>query len=63
MQDGGPLYPVLIGKRDSNESFIEEALATDENPKSDDMDNITCTLHLFSLRRANEREAMSLVGK
>ncbi|XP_057457394.1 uncharacterized protein LOC130748233 [Lotus japonicus] len=52
----------LAGGRDSNESlqsFNEEA--TDENPRSDDMDNITCTLHLYNLRTINERHTMALL--
>ncbi|KAJ7948950.1 Peroxidase [Quillaja saponaria] len=55
---GGPYYPVLTGRKDSPQSFYEEALA--EIPRPDD--NITRTLHLFSLRGFNERETVSLLG-
>ncbi|KAK7324311.1 hypothetical protein VNO77_27844 [Canavalia gladiata] len=55
---GGPFYPVLTGRRDSHQSFFEEA--TDQIPRPDD--NVTRTLHLFSLRGFNERETVSLLG-
>jgi len=58
-QGGGPFYPVLTGRRDSLQSFFQEA--TDQIPRPDD--NITRTLHLFNLRGFNARETVSLLGK
>ncbi|KAJ1390987.1 Secretory peroxidase [Sesbania bispinosa] len=55
---GGPFYPVLTGRRDSQQSFFKEA--TDQIPRPDD--NIRRTLHLFNLRGFNERETVSLLG-
>ncbi|XP_015870149.3 putative Peroxidase 48 [Ziziphus jujuba] len=55
---GGPFYPVFTGRRDSVRSYYSEALA--EIPRPDD--NITQTLHLFSVRGFNERETVSLLG-
>ncbi|XP_020203385.1 putative Peroxidase 48 [Cajanus cajan] len=55
---GGPFYPVLTGRRDSHQSFYEEA--TDQIPRPDD--NVTRTLHLFNLRGFNARETVSLLG-
>ncbi|KAK7243845.1 hypothetical protein RIF29_38657 [Crotalaria pallida] len=55
---GGPFYPVLTGRRDSHQSFFEEA--TNQIPRPDS--NVTHTLHLFSLRGFNERETVSLLG-
>ncbi|CAL5187128.1 unnamed protein product [Lathyrus oleraceus] len=55
---GGPFYPVLTGRRDSHQSFFEDA--TDQIPKPDD--NITRTLHLFNLRGFSARETVSLLG-
>ncbi|KAK9937469.1 hypothetical protein M0R45_014256 [Rubus argutus] len=55
---GGPFYPVLTGRRDSTQSYFDEALA--EIPKPDD--NITQTLHLFSLRGFSDRETVALLG-
>ncbi|KAI4323219.1 hypothetical protein L6164_022843 [Bauhinia variegata] len=55
---GGPYYPVLTGRKDSYQSFYEEAL--NEIPRPDD--NITRTLHLFAFRGFNERETVSLLG-
>ncbi|KAF3438247.1 hypothetical protein FNV43_RR21008 [Rhamnella rubrinervis] len=55
---GGPFYPIFTGRRDSIQSYHDEALA--EIPRPDD--NITQTLHLFSLRGFNERETVSLLG-
>ncbi|XP_039687006.1 putative Peroxidase 48 [Medicago truncatula] len=57
-QGGGPFYPVLTGRRDSLQSFFQEA--TDQIPRPDD--NITRTLHLFNLRGFNARETVSLLG-
>ncbi|RHN75038.1 putative peroxidase [Medicago truncatula] len=56
---GGPFYPVLTGRRDSQQSFFQEA--TDQIPRPDD--NIKRTLHLFNLRGFNARETVSLLGK
>ncbi|RHN75036.1 putative peroxidase [Medicago truncatula] len=55
---GGPFYPVLTGRRDSLQSFFQEA--TDQIPRPDD--SITRTLHLFNLRGFNERETVGLLG-
>ncbi|KAJ9709489.1 hypothetical protein PVL29_001121 [Vitis rotundifolia] len=55
---GGPFYPVLTGRRDSNQSYFQEAM--DDIPKPDG--NITQTLGLFTLRGFNERETVSLLG-
>ncbi|XP_044479810.1 putative Peroxidase 48 [Mangifera indica] len=55
---GGPYYPVFTGRRDSSESYFQEATA--EIPKPDG--NLSETLHLFSLRGFNERETVSLLG-
>ncbi|KAG4947617.1 hypothetical protein AAZX31_15G242500 [Glycine max] len=55
---GGPFYPVLTGRRDSHQSFFEEA--TDQIPRPDD--NVTRTLNLFNLRGFNARETVSLLG-
>ncbi|KAL2331052.1 hypothetical protein Fmac_018633 [Flemingia macrophylla] len=57
-QAGGPFYPVLTGRRDSHQSFFEEA--NDQIPRPDD--NVTRTLHLFNLRGFNARETVSLLG-
>lgn len=57
-QAGGPFYPVLTGRRDSHQSFFEEA--TDQIPRPDD--NVTRTLNLFNLRGFNARETVSLLG-
>ncbi|KAM1032275.1 hypothetical protein ACFX13_036726 [Malus domestica] len=54
----GPFYPVFTGRRDSTMSYHDEALA--EIPKPDD--NITQTLHLFSVRGFSDRETVSLLG-
>ncbi|KAM1350287.1 hypothetical protein FF1_004256 [Malus domestica] len=54
----GPFYPVFTGRRDSTRSYPDEAMA--EIPKPDD--NITQTLHLFSLRGFSDRETVSLLG-
>jgi len=58
-QGGGPFYPDLTGRRDSLQSFFQDA--TDQIPRPDD--NITRTLHLFNLRGFNARETVSLLGK
>ncbi|XP_020418240.1 putative Peroxidase 48 [Prunus persica] len=55
---GGPFYPLFTGRRDSARSYYDEAMA--EIPKPDD--NITQTLHLFSLRGFTDRETVSLLG-
>ncbi|RVW44631.1 putative Peroxidase 48 [Vitis vinifera] len=55
---GGPFYPVFTGRRDSNQSYFQEAM--DDIPKPDG--NITQTLGLFTLRGFNERETVSLLG-
>ncbi|KAF7824365.1 putative Peroxidase 48 [Senna tora] len=55
---GGPFYPVLTGRKDSHQSFYEEA--NEQIPRPDD--NITRTLNLFALRGFNERETVSLLG-
>ncbi|TQD88598.1 hypothetical protein C1H46_025855 [Malus baccata] len=54
----GPFYLVFTGRRDSTRSYPDEAMA--EIPKPDD--NITQTLHLFSLRGFSDRETVSLLG-
>ncbi|KEH38295.1 peroxidase family protein [Medicago truncatula] len=56
---GGPFYPVLTGRRDSLQSFFQEA--ADQIPRPDD--NITRTLHLFNLRGFKARETVSLLGE
>ncbi|RVX06174.1 putative Peroxidase 48 [Vitis vinifera] len=56
---GGPFYPVFTGRRDSNQSYFQEAM--DDIPKPDG--NITQTLGLFTLRGFNERETVSLLGQ
>ncbi|XP_045799730.1 putative Peroxidase 48 [Trifolium pratense] len=55
---GGPFYPVLTGRRDSRQSYFQEA--TDQIPRPDD--NVTRTLQLFNLRGFNARETVSLLG-
>ncbi|PQQ12959.1 putative Peroxidase 48 [Prunus yedoensis var. nudiflora] len=55
---GGPFYPLFTGRRDSARSYYDEATA--EIPKPDD--NITQTLHLYSLRGFTDRETVSLLG-
>ncbi|KAK9274784.1 hypothetical protein L1049_022036 [Liquidambar formosana] len=55
---GGPFYPVFTGRRDSTESFYEEAMA--EIPRPDDI--VNQTLHLFALRGFNPRETVALLG-
>ena len=57
-QVGGPFYPVFTGRRDSIQSYYNEAIA--EIPKPDG--NITETLHLFSLKGFDEKETVSLLG-
>ncbi|XP_028202023.1 putative Peroxidase 48 [Glycine soja] len=56
---GGPFYPVLTGRRDSHQSFFEEA--TDQIPRPDD--NVTRTLNLFNLRGFNARETFPILNK
>ncbi|RHN74974.1 putative peroxidase [Medicago truncatula] len=53
---GGPFYLVLTGRRDSLQSFFQEA--TDQIPRPDD--NITRALHLFNLRGFNAHETQRL---
>ncbi|XP_028799600.1 putative Peroxidase 48 [Neltuma alba] len=55
---GGPFYPVLTGRKDSFQSFYEEA--NNQIPRPDD--NINQTLRLFALRGFDERETVSLLG-
>ncbi|OIT36549.1 PREDICTED: putative Peroxidase 48 [Nicotiana attenuata] len=55
---GGPYYPVLTGRRDSTESFFDEAMAEIPRPNG----NISETLRLFSLRGFDERETVALLG-
>ncbi|XP_019226938.1 PREDICTED: putative Peroxidase 48 isoform X2 [Nicotiana attenuata] len=55
---GGPYYPVLTGRRDSKESFFDEAMAEIPRPNG----NISETLRLFSLRGFDERETVALLG-
>ncbi|KAG6768254.1 hypothetical protein NC652_019137 [Populus alba x Populus x berolinensis] len=55
---GGPFYPVFTGRRDSTQSYFDEAM--DEIPKPND--NITRTLFLFSRRGFDERETVNLLG-
>ncbi|KAJ6907829.1 Peroxidase 48 [Populus alba x Populus x berolinensis] len=57
-QAGGPFYPVFTGRRDSTQSYFDEAM--DEIPKPND--NITRTLFLFSRRGFDERETVNLLG-
>jgi peroxidase len=58
LQAGGPFYPVFTGRRDSTQSYFDEAM--DEIPKPND--NITRTLFLFSRRGFDERETVNLLG-
>lgn len=58
VQAGGPYYPVLTGRRDSDESYYDEAMANIPKP----IDDINRTLELFSVRGFNEREIVSLLG-
>lgn len=58
-QHGGPFYPVLTGRKDSSQSFHEEA--NNQIPRPDD--SINQTLLLFGLRGFSERETVSLLGK
>ncbi|XP_009801294.1 putative Peroxidase 48 [Nicotiana tabacum] len=55
---GGPYYPVLTGRKDSKESFFDEAMAEIPRPNG----NISETLRLFSLRGFDERETVALLG-
>ncbi|KAG5241591.1 Peroxidase [Salix suchowensis] len=55
---GGPFYPIFTGRRDSTQSYFDEAM--DEIPKPND--NITQTLFLFSRRGFDERETVNLLG-
>nr|XP_016451630.1 PREDICTED: putative Peroxidase 48 isoform X1 [Nicotiana tabacum] len=55
---GGLYYPVLTGRRDSKESFFDEAMAEIPRPNG----NISETLRLFSLRGFDERETVALLG-
>ncbi|XP_055806637.1 putative Peroxidase 48 [Solanum dulcamara] len=55
---GGPYFPVLTGRRDSKESFFDEAIAEIPRPNG----NISETLRLFSLRGFDERETVALLG-
>nr|XP_016512590.1 PREDICTED: putative Peroxidase 48 isoform X2 [Nicotiana tabacum]XP_016512591.1 PREDICTED: putative Peroxidase 48 isoform X2 [Nicotiana tabacum] len=55
---GGLYYPVLMGRRDSKESFFDETMAEIPRPNG----NITETLRLFSLRGFDERETVALLG-
>ncbi|XP_004295656.1 PREDICTED: putative Peroxidase 48-like [Fragaria vesca subsp. vesca] len=55
---GGPYYPVLTGRKDSTQSYFDEAL--EEIPRPDD--NITHILHLFSSRGFSDRETVALLG-
>ncbi|KAA8542838.1 hypothetical protein F0562_023990 [Nyssa sinensis] len=55
---GGPFYPLITGRRDSNQSFFERAMA--EIPRPDG--NINETLRLFALRGFNDRETVALLG-
>lgn len=55
---GGPYYPVLTGRRDSKESFFDEAMVDIPRPNG----NISEILRLFSLRGFDERETVALLG-
>ncbi|KAL2933153.1 putative Peroxidase 48 [Bienertia sinuspersici] len=55
---GGPFFPVLTGRRDSQASYFEEANQQIPKPDSD----ITEMLTLFSVRGFNEKETVSLLG-
>ncbi|KAK4285681.1 hypothetical protein QN277_002349 [Acacia crassicarpa] len=55
---GGPFYPVLTGRKDSFQSFYEEA--NNQIPRPDD--DVNQTLGRFALRGFNERETVSLLG-
>uniref|UniRef100_A0A7N0T153 Peroxidase n=1 Tax=Kalanchoe fedtschenkoi TaxID=63787 RepID=A0A7N0T153_KALFE len=55
---GGPFYPVFTGRRDSTSSHFNAAIAG--IPKPDD--NITQTLHLFSLRGFDAKETHCIVS-
>ncbi|KAF8412699.1 hypothetical protein HHK36_000667 [Tetracentron sinense] len=55
---GGPFYPLYTGRRDSTQSYYNEAMTELPSPQ----DNINRTLHLFALRGFKERETVSLLG-
>ncbi|XP_008787694.2 putative Peroxidase 48 [Phoenix dactylifera] len=55
---GGPFYPVLTGRRDSERSFFDEAQL--QIPAPDD--NYPQTLANFASRGFTERETVSLLG-
>lgn len=55
---GGPFFPILTGRRDSQASYFHEANQQIPRPDS----NITETLNLFSQKGFNEKEIVSLLG-
>lgn len=57
-QTGGPFFPLLTGRRDSQESYFNEANQQIPRPDS----NISETLRLFSERGFSEKEAVTLFG-
>ena len=58
MQSGGPFFPILTGRRDSQVSYYDEANQQIPRPDS----NITEMLDLFSQKGFNEKEIVSLLG-
>ncbi|KAK1586710.1 hypothetical protein Q3G72_005347 [Acer saccharum] len=54
----GPYYPVFTGRRDSIQSYYQEAMAGVPGPD----DNLNWILQLFSIGGFNERETVSLLG-
>ncbi|XP_021730743.1 peroxidase A2-like [Chenopodium quinoa] len=55
---GGPFFPILTGRRDSQASYYDEANQQIPRPDS----NITEMLDLFSQKGFNEKEIVSLLG-
>lgn len=55
---GGPFFPVLTGRMDSQQSYFNDANQQIPRPES----NITLILNLFSQRGFNEKETVSLLG-
>ncbi|KAH7511517.1 hypothetical protein ACOSQ2_027974 [Xanthoceras sorbifolium] len=55
---GGPYYPVFTGRRDSIQSYYQDAM--NEVPGPDD--NLDRILQLFSVKGFNKRETVSLLG-
>ncbi|PSR92606.1 Peroxidase [Actinidia chinensis var. chinensis] len=55
---GGPFYPILTGRRDSDRSYFATAMAEIPKPEG----NISETLRLFASRGFSKRETVSLLG-